>query len=439
MSRDLIAQLKNLKHSEVSPRPEWLKASRASLLSQVKNTVPAEKQNVLDSVWRGMSIFLPQKFVYNIVRPVAVLFIVAMVGTSGWIATVDASYEALPGDWLYPAKRAMEKTQVTAASIMGATNTETKLHAEFAKRRAAEIKKVVQGNDPDKQARVSETVGDLKMEMKSVDTKLEAMKVKNENGDTETAKEIQKNSEQIKTVLKEVKDDLSISTSTEEKAMAKEIGEAKDMAKDTSVKAVEVLVANHLSGGATTADDVKEAIGKTMQSVVNDMAETKQNVETMKNAVEAVTEVKNSISSTTPEASAKIDNVAEKTAAAVVKTSDAVATLDKKVSETNSLMESGNLFDAVSKMKEASETTKEAEKVQDTAIISAQSVLPTPVITSVKAQVMEASQNTSSTVIKIIATTTAQVIEPGKLPVTVIVTTTVAQPATTSVTTTLKK
>lgn len=432
MSRDLIQKLKNLKHSEVSPRPEWLSASRASLLSQIKNTIPAEKQNVLDSVWRGMAIFLPQKFVYNVVRPVAVLLIVAMVGTSGWIATVDASYEALPGDWLYPAKRAMEKTQITAASIMGAKNTETKLHAEFAKRRAAEIKKVVQSDDPEKQARVSETVGDLKMEMKSVDTKLEAMKMSNETGDTETAKEIQKNSEQIKTVLKEVKDDLSISTSTEEKAMAKEIGEAKDMAKDTSVKAVEVLVANHLSGGATTADEVKEAIGKTMQSVVNDMAETKQNVETMKNAVEAVTEVKNSVSSTTPEASAKIDNVAEKTAEAVVKTSEAVAEMDKKVSETNSLMESGNLSDAVSKMKEASETTKDAEKIQDTAIISAQSVLPTPVMTAVKEQAMEAAQSVSSTEIIIIATTTAGIVEPGKLPVTVIVTTTAAKPATTS-------
>ncbi|MCX6782321.1 MAG: DUF5667 domain-containing protein [Candidatus Magasanikbacteria bacterium] len=435
MSRDLKEQLKNLKHSEVSPRPEWLSASRASLLSQIRNTIPAEKPNVLDSVWRGMAIFLPQKFVYNVVRPVAILLIVAMVGTSGWIATVDASYEALPGDWLYPAKRAMEKTQVTAASIMGAKNTETKLHAEFAKRRAAEIKKVVQSDDPDKQAKVTETVGDLKMEMKSVDTKLEAMKTSNETGDTETAKEIQKNSEQIKTVLKEVKDDLSISTSTEEKAMAKEIGEAKDMAKDTSVKAVEALVANHLSGGATTADEVKEAIGKTMQSVVNDMAETKQNVETMKNAVEAVTDVKNSISSTTPEASAVIDNVAEKTAAAVVKTTEAGVEMDKKVSETNSLMQSGNLSDAVSMMKEASETTKAAEKIQDTAIISAQQVLPTPVITSVKEQVIEASQNVSSTEIKMIATTTVQAIEPGKLPVTVIVTTTAVKPATTSVTT----
>ena len=47
--------------------------------------------------------------VYNFVRPMATLLIIAMVATSGWIATVDASYNAIPGEWLYPAKRATEK------------------------------------------------------------------------------------------------------------------------------------------------------------------------------------------------------------------------------------------------------------------------------------------------------------------------------------------
>jgi hypothetical protein len=424
MSRDLIAQLKNLKHSDVNPRPEWLKASRERLLSQTRNTVPTEKQNVLDNVWRGMAIFLPQKFVYNVVRPVAVLLIVAMVGTSGWIATVDAAYEALPGDWLYPAKRAVERTQLTAASLVGAKNTETKLHVEFAKRRATEIRKVVQNNDPERQSKVTMAVGDLKQEIKTVSTKLEEMKSSGDEGNSETAKEVQTNSEQIKTVLKEIKDDLSVSTSTEGKVIAKEVGEAKDMVKDASVKAVEVLMADHLAGGATTADEVKEAINKTMQSVVSDMAETKQNVETMKNAVDAATVVAASVTSTSPEAVAKMDNVAEKTAEAVVKTSEAVAEMDKKVSETNILIESGNLSDAVSKMKEASDTTIAAEKIQDTAINTAQQVLPSPVISSVKDQMMEVAQTVSSTAIIIIATTSADVVEPGKLPVTVIVTTT---------------
>ena len=424
MSRDLIAQLKNLKHSDVNPRPEWLKASRERLLSQTRNTVPTEKQNVLDNVWRGMAIFLPQKFVYNVVRPVAVLLIVAMVGTSGWIATVDASYEALPGDWLYPAKRAVERTQIAAASIVGANNAETKLHVEFAKRRATEIRKVVQNNDPDVQSKVTQVVGDLKQEIKTVSNQLEEMKTMGDDGNSQTAKDVQTNSEQIKTVLKEVKDDLSVSTSTGGKEIAKEVGEAKDMVKDTSVKAVEVLMADHLAGGATTADEVKEAINKTMQSVVSDMAETKQNVETMKNAVDAATVVAASITSSSPEAVAKMDNVAEKTAEAVVKTSEAVAEMDKKVSETNSFLESGNLSDAVNKMKEASDTTKAAEKIQDTAINTAQQVLPSPVISSVKDQMMEVAQSVSSTAIIIIATTSTEIVEPGKLPVTVIVTTT---------------
>jgi hypothetical protein len=150
--------------------------------------------------------------------------------------------------------------------------------------------------------------------------------------------------------------------------------------------------------------------------------------------VTAANEISNAIGTTTP-ATEKLDNVAVKTAEAAVKTLEAVATLDKQVTEVKNLMESGNMADAVNVLKAATETTKEMDKVQDTAITTAQTVLPSPVIVAAKDQIDEVIQSVStSTEVKVIVTTTTQVVEPGKLPVTVIVTTT---PATGTTSTTI--
>ena len=440
MANKLIGQLKDLKHSDVSPRPEWLKTSRARLLSQIKNTVPAERPGVLDNLWFGMSILMPQKFVFNFVRPLAVLLVVALVGTSGWIATVDAAYEAIPGDWLYPAKRAVEKTQITTAVIIGAKNTETKLHSEFAKRRATEIKTVMKSDMTDKNEKVTTAVTDLKNEIKSVSDNLDELKAGNTQGTAETAKEVQSNAEQIKVVLTEIKDDLNTGTSTlETKVIAKEIGEAKDLTKDANIKVVEVLIAKHLDGDVTK-EEVTAAIDKTMQNAVDEANVTQQNVQNMNTAVTAAGAVPGVSVSSSPSTKV-LGSVASTTGAAAVKTQAAATELGKQVTEIKNLVESGNLTDAVTIMKQANETSKEMDKLQDTTLVAAQTVLPTPVVSAVKDTIAEAAQTIgASTTIKVIVTTTAQAVESGKLPVTVIVTTT---PATSSasaiVSTTIKR
>ncbi|MFA5127439.1 MAG: DUF5667 domain-containing protein [Patescibacteria group bacterium] len=426
MANKLIGQLKDLKRSDVSPRPEWLKSSRARLLSQIKNTVPTEELGVLDNLWFGLSILMPQKFVFNFVRPLAVLLIVALVGTSGWIATVDAAYEAVPGDWLYPAKRAVEKTQITTAVIMGAKNTETKLHSEFAKRRATEIKSVMKSDMTDKNEKVTTAVSDLKNEIKSVSDNLDELKSNGTQGTAETAKAVQSNAEQIKVVLTEIKDDLNTGTSTlETKVMAKEIGEAKDLTKDANIKVVEVLIAKHLDGDVTK-EEVTAAIDKTMQSAVDEANVTQQNVQNMNTAVTAAGAVPGVTVSSSP-STETIGSVASTTGAAAVKTHEAAAELGKQVTEIKSLVESGNLTDAVNIMKQANETSKEMDKLQDTTLVAAQTVLPTPVVNEVKNSTTEVAQTIgASTTIQVIVSSTTQATEPGKLPVTVIVTTTPA-------------
>src|SRR3989338_1146904 len=203
MSRELIKQLKSLKHAEVRPSEKWLKSNRELLLSQIKNTV-VQKENAkfnFETVWQAMSIFLPYSFVRNVVRPVVVVFLIMGMGIGSWVVAASASSEALPGEWLYSAKRVTEKTQVTMADVVGDTDGSTRLHVEFAKRRAIETRTIVSQNDPAKIQIAAQTVSDLKKEIKTVNNKLEEIKT-TQGSSAEMAQRINQNAQEIKNVLK---------------------------------------------------------------------------------------------------------------------------------------------------------------------------------------------------------------------------------------------
>lgn len=427
MSKELIKQLKNLKHNEVSPRPEWLKSNRAVLLSQINNTVPAEKESLMENVWLGMSILLPKKFVFGFVRPIAVLLVVALVGTSGWIATVDASYESVPGDLLYPAKRMLERTQITAASVIGARHTTTKLHSEFAKRRAAEINNVIKSGEKMDSIKVSSAVSDLKSELKNVSDNLE--KVKSDPGSGNLAKEMQKNNEKIKNSLNEAKKSLSSDSSVEVLTISKDITEAKDLTVNASVQVLELLVKKH-QDGEVSKEDISMVIDQTMENAVADMEAKKQKIQTVKSVVDAMMDVKEVVG-VDEEGVSKIDNITIKTNEAVEQVNVAANQVADKVIEIKNMVENGELAEAITMVKSATETTRNAEKIQDDSLIAVQKVVPMPLIKEVGSMIDEATMNSSATgtVVRVIMTTTTPTGEVGKLPITITVTTT---PATTT-------
>ncbi len=414
MSRDLIRQLKTLQTSKANPREAWVKANRDLLLRQVGNTVNKEsKVKVwMGNLWSALSLFLPRTFVYNVMRPVAVLLVVAMVGTSGWIATVDAAYESIPGDILYPAKRAVEKTQMAVAGISGAKEKEAKLHVEFAKRRAVEIKIVAKSDDPKKNEKVSQSVKDLKEEIQSASSKLEEIKGEPSNAATATViKDVAKNTETIKAVLQEVKTDLSTTTSTPGKDLSKEVSDVKDLVKDTAVQAVGIMVEKHLQGDKNISEeDVKKAINTNLNTAVNEVVKTTSDVQGAKVVVDAVkTEVKEAAKTTptTKELAAKIDIAVKETKEAVIKAAKTTTDLDKTVTEVQKMLSTGNLNEAMDKVREVSTATKEAEKVSDDALNKVQEVLP--IVSVVKEIKDTATMATGTPAISVLVTTTPEV------------------------------
>ncbi|HSR88845.1 MAG TPA: DUF5667 domain-containing protein [Candidatus Udaeobacter sp.] len=396
MNRDLIKQLKSLKQAEVKPSEKWLQNNRELLLSQIKNTISPKEENhkfSFESIWQAMSIFLPSSFVHQIVRPVVVVMLIIGMGVGSWVVAASASSDALPGEWLYPAKRVAEKTQVTMADAIGDKNGSTKLHVEFAKRRAIETRTIIAQNDPAKIQIASQAISDLKDEMQTVSSKLEEIK-STQDSSAEVVQNINQNAQEIKDVLKEVKVSLlannEASTSTND--LSAQVSEVKNLAKDTAVRAVEIMVEKHLQGDVSVSkDDIKQAISDQLQSAVKDAAESKQSVEEVNKAIGVVKTEVNGLArdnkdaasvSTTQALSDKIDETSKQTQAAASSTQQLNVEASKTVSEGQILLSQDNLASAVGKIKEANTATSQSEKVSDDTLKSVQNVLPVVAVTA---------------------------------------------------------
>ncbi len=330
---------------------------------------------------------MPRKFVYNVLRPVAVMAMVIAVASSGWIATVDAAYESLPGDILYPAKRAAEKTQSAVAAVIGDKKAETKLHMEFAKRRAVEVKKIAV--DPKKKSKITGAVADLKTEMQTVENKLEEIKTAQGKEVAAMAQDVGKNTIQITDALKDVKNTLLTSTTTEDMALSKEVSEAKDAVKDVSMKAVEVMVAKHLEGDkSVSSEEIKQAMVETLVTVAIAADQSSKNAQTANVAVEAAkTEMKGAVqgmtaaqtlvsASNTKMIAEQVNTAVAQTQEAVKKTGEVSVAVDKTIVEAKKLLVEGDLGQAMDKILQVNEATKVSEQISDSAIIKAQSVMP---------------------------------------------------------------
>jgi len=393
--REIVNQLKKIKSDDVNPDQEWLQKNRELLLSQIKNSSSSraiKRKFSLDRIWMVMSILLPRAVVYTVIRPVMALFLIFALGTSGWIATVQASNNALPGEWLYPAKRVVEKTRVVAVAAVGDKKSKTKLHLEFAKRRAEETKELVSTKDPEKIEKVSDTLKDLKEEIEKVDEDLKDMGESTDNKATaESVKNVNEKTEEIKVILKEVKADLKseITSSTKENKLSVNLNanltEAKDAVNESGVKSMEVLVDKHLNGDDTiTKEEVKQIIDTQIKSLAEDADETKKEIEKAEeeiNKIEKTDEdrvIKNEENKSEEEKSeeeksedkkgVEIGEVAEQTKVASTQAQEVLKSVDKKVTETQKLLFDNDLKSAVRMVLDAQQQGKKMEQVTKEAI-----------------------------------------------------------------------
>jgi len=176
-----------------------LKARVFSFVDDIIEEQPVAKSGVFDFM-----ASLPGVLTDMVARPLALMSLLMVMVLGGWITSVNASLDTLPGDAFYNVKLVSEKAQLVLAS----SNTKSKLHAEFASRRLNEITTLVQseGDSEKKKSNVQTAINGFNKQMEGVNDRLQ------DSTDKETvielARIIDQKSTELEGVLELAEDDV---------------------------------------------------------------------------------------------------------------------------------------------------------------------------------------------------------------------------------------
>lgn len=407
-NQDLKKKIQTLKLLQGigAPRSDWLKGNREILLMQVKNTLGAKaepRRFDFSRVWNFLNVFMPRQAVYYVVKPVAVMSLVVSVIMGGWVTTVSASYNSLPGDVLYSVKLATESMQTSLAT----KPQEVKLRVEFAGRRAEEVKKIVKSNisKKEKKAKVETAMNSLKKDLEQVRGNLEEMKKPASSSQTtsvtqvvEAAKMVEQKTTEIQKSLDQTSAQLKTEAAPVGVAPVEEMKQAAAAVAETGVKAVEVMVEkNQQDKTAMPPADVKNAVDNKIKA--------------LEEKVGLVNAQLNEVASSTP-AATKQEKQAAVTLVTPVKENTEV--VKESISKAKEELAKDNFSGAMDKIKEGTVLTQAAEVKTDAVkiltapaspaggppIIAATSTLPLLPLLKTEPKISSSTPAASSTEIK---------------------------------------
>jgi len=266
MSNDILRRLRDLRTTKqhITPDAAWVRATRETLLMQVKNNLPlADKATFFGRVRGAFNAFMPRNVGSWMHRPmIAMLFLLAVL-TGGSIVSVSAAEQALPGDLLYSLKLATEQARLAFTPVV---EDRLKLKTEFNARRVNELRHVA--DDTDHPNRVVQVAEILKSDLNTLKQQLdEVVQGSSAQNAAAAAKLVDKKTTEVISALQETKAQLS-------PANKEKITEAQSAAADTSVKAIEVLANTHTQkNDAVSAADIEEALkdhAKAVSTVTTD-------------------------------------------------------------------------------------------------------------------------------------------------------------------------
>jgi len=238
-----------------------MRATRETLLMQVRNSLPTEPVQASRTVSHFFSHFVPRQFAQLLRAPVMATLAIFMAALGGSVASVSAAERSLPGDFLYSLKLATEQARL---AFTPTKEDKLKLKVEFANRRGADLKSVSKIDVPEKPDRVEQAAEILKRDLNTVKQQLEEVKsAASSEKVVEAAKLVDESSNQLVQSLQETKFGLSDVTKGK-------IVEAQAAAADTSVRAIEMLVEKHQESEDSISETwVVQAIQDHAQALAN--------------------------------------------------------------------------------------------------------------------------------------------------------------------------
>lgn len=238
---NLYRTLRSLRDHErgIKPDAAWVRATRETLLMQVRNTMPTAEVAARHRLPFFVSLY---RRVSDALRgPVLATLSIASVVLGGSIASVSAAERSLPGDTLYTVKLVTEQARLAFAG----KPDKVKLKAEFTKRRVEELKAIVTapGDASEKNVRAALAADGLKRDLDTLKQQLTDVQQESDGKTAaDAAKAVDKNAMEVSKTLAETKDD--VSPEVKERMVAAQV-----QAADVGIRALEVLITAREDGG----------------------------------------------------------------------------------------------------------------------------------------------------------------------------------------------
>ncbi len=384
--KHLKEQLKTIKlsQSQVNPDQAWVVSQRARLVQQISNTVvPVAKPVVVDTA-RALWYHLRSSSTIRLLRPTLTALTVALLATGGWIASVSASFNSLPGDRLWAIKRVAQKTEVAVKSIGATENEKVQLQLNLAKSWVDDIKKTVSQklaveSDPDDRAKaekdLSVAVKDVQDAVKEVSVNVNVQakdSITKENAVevVETAKGVAKDT----TVLVKELNSTVASSTLANVEVTKQVIETIKLVNETSISAVETVVrtgepndvknivsekvVDLVQSTEAIKNDVKNTLGVPMQALATSTTKILENsASTTRSAILPTTNQK------TDSLEKALSSTSTTTASDLIKEADAkTLVVNNSAVEIKKNIDSNNLEQALKNLKDLNQNAASAQQ-----------------------------------------------------------------------------
>lgn len=230
------------KLQRIEPNSSWLQDQRSFLLYEISR--PKKEEKTKKSVLAFPVIDFSKIFKPAFAFALTSIVLVSSIGTVG---VISASQNTLPGDFLYPVKTAVEKTQLTFTS---SPESRTKLSIKFATQRIDEFTQLMQ--KPDKGEDIGKTVKSFTKELVTVQQNINNLKEKNIEKATEVAKLVQAQTPIYEDVLIKSAEKLGYVLPEEREKITEDINNALEEVSKTKE------ITDELAGKETTQSDIQE-------------------------------------------------------------------------------------------------------------------------------------------------------------------------------------
>lgn len=357
-----------------NPSSSWVMREEGALMHTIRSprqqvVSPSENGGMLERIRIVSHLFLPQSFVHAF-RPAMSAALIGLLAISGWITTVSAAYNSVPGDVLYNVKLAAEKTQAAVVAVTGTGSDKAQLHLEFASRRAQEVKQVLaKKTDIEKPQAVSVAIESLEKSIAAAKDSVKEVSQKEPEQTVAVAKTVNEKSTEIVHALQEVAKDTATSNNS---ALAKKVVETTKLVNETGLAAVEAAVQTQSSSDTPAAQkevkEVKELVTQQIDAIAQDSRETIASFVTTTVAVMASSSARAFVSASSSPAVASSSTLSVNASAGVTvaqtvqKAAETSVVAQGAILEAKNLVNSNQLLEALQQAKKANDATQEVKQ-----------------------------------------------------------------------------